>query len=166
MSIILLLHIIMLTFTFGHVELLTVDYHSIDTPIAELNNNTLREVFEGGNIWNDNLSVVRTSSYTKTIIGDEVTSTNTGTFDEYNYLRTPITTYASGNKYYYRSDVKINANGNTFTYLIGFSSSTDAIFINPTTSYTSYKGIITLSTNRAQYGHYMIITSGTNNNSV
>ena len=51
MSIILLLHIIMLAFTFGHVELLTVDYHSIDTPIAELNNHTLREVFEDGNLF-------------------------------------------------------------------------------------------------------------------
>ena len=50
MSIILLLHIIMLTFTFGHVELLTVDYHSIDTPIVELNNHTLREVFDGAQI--------------------------------------------------------------------------------------------------------------------
>ena len=49
MSIILLLHLFMLTFTFGHVELLTVDYHSIDTPIVELNNHTLREVFEDGN---------------------------------------------------------------------------------------------------------------------
>jgi len=48
MSIILLLHIVMLAFTFGHVELLTVDYHSIDIPIVELNNHTLREVFEGG----------------------------------------------------------------------------------------------------------------------
>jgi hypothetical protein len=40
----------MLAFTFGHVELLTVDYHSIDISIAELNNHTLREVFELGNL--------------------------------------------------------------------------------------------------------------------
>lgn len=39
----------MSTFTFGHVQLLTVDYHSIDTPIVELNNHTLREVFEDSN---------------------------------------------------------------------------------------------------------------------
>lgn len=49
MSIILLLHLFISTFTFGHVQLLTVDYHSIDTPIVELNNHTLREVFEDVN---------------------------------------------------------------------------------------------------------------------
>lgn len=46
MSIILLLHLFISTFTFGHVQILTVDYHSIDTPIVELDNHTLREVFE------------------------------------------------------------------------------------------------------------------------
>lgn len=75
MNIILLLHLFMLTFTFGHVELLTVDYHSIDTPITELNNYTLREVFENNyqNVFNYTIY----SDQTKEIYLDGIKLTKT-----------------------------------------------------------------------------------------
>jgi hypothetical protein len=94
----------MLAFTFGHVELLTVDYHSIDTPIAELNNHTLREVFEDGNkvhdinSWKAVQSTVNVDDDKLIVIGIDV-----GLFPS--AIKNVIANV--GKNYYYRINIRV-----------------------------------------------------------
>jgi hypothetical protein len=151
MQIILLLHTILLVLTFGNFELLTVDYHSIDAPIAELNNHTLREVFEGGNIitnslFNDFTGWTLSSNLTETIESGraKLLVFNVSVGNMFISNTQPIL----NNQYYYRLDVEpivtVVSGTNTFGVRIGANVG----FTLENNVYKKYSGFITaLDTN-------------------
>lgn len=109
MSIILLLHTILMALTFGNFQLLTVDYNSIDEPIAELNNHTLREVFENNqlllnNQFDNNTIWISQNDVITTYENSEVTIQNINTYS--GILQT--ITLIDNNEYYYVFSAKGN----------------------------------------------------------
>lgn len=111
MSVILLLHTILLALTFGNFQLLTVDYHSIDEPIVELNNYTLREVFDTplnlNSDFNTNTTSWATSNSTGSVNSGIYTFTATAQGGEIKQLITGLTI---GDYYYSIARVKSNVN--------------------------------------------------------
>jgi len=116
MSVILLLHTILMALTFGNFELLTVDYHSIDTSIAELNNHTLREVFDGGALAINGDFSNGTTGWTPNFVtinvnNNELINTITSIGSANGVYRT-IPNVVIGNTYYFKSDVYVKYNNN------------------------------------------------------
>lgn len=110
-----LLSFIIGLFTWGSVQLVTVDYtKDIYSPIAELNNHSLSEVFDGGNIV-PNYDMETTLGWiayggTQTSLNGIITINTNSTQEIVQHYRTIDYTVSINTKLYARNRIKTNTN--------------------------------------------------------
>lgn len=119
----------------------------LNLPITELNNHTLREVFEGGNLWQpplllDNLIQV-SNTYVENNIGNTTRIYKTGQT-------------ISGNLYYLRADIKRSIGGVSYLFIGNTTSTNTTLLAN---IYTTLRFELT-PTATTSYSVYSLVTQG------
>jgi hypothetical protein len=151
---IIFIQTLLIIITFGQFSLYNITYvdRTIDTPIAELNNHTLREVFEGGNLvvdpyFEDDTKWFKSS--TGFLTGNQLFMDRTGLSLIYpNIAVNPLQNTINGNIYYARYERKQNPNstvGLSSSYIqLGatqYQSSNEVYSIKGTPDFSSNKNI-------------------------
>lgn len=142
-QILIILHFIVLTITVGNVELVTIDNSkSNDFPIEELNNHTLREVFETS--LTDITSFINPVRASYTIIDDEMILIKSTDMSN-GYIST--TSYLTNGVYYQRiNQANINAiNGVSFANIIVHDDDTLVDRFSEVYTQTAYQTISKIS---------------------